>query len=142
MTGQEFIDWLGKQIGLNLKAFAEAWQRLLDGIINTWLDITGSVGAAVENVLDTFGEAFGVVKANVLTTANASIATPAHATSRVTAETSPRASRTRPSRRNPAVKWATAQGTAANGIVITVKTPSIAIRVPYCTPSSIRIIAA
>jgi hypothetical protein len=69
----EFIDWLGEQIGLNLQAFAQAWQDLLDGIINTWLNITGSVGAAVENVLDTFGEVFGVVKDNVLTTANASI---------------------------------------------------------------------
>jgi hypothetical protein len=71
----EFIDWLGEQIGLNLQAFAQAWQELLDGIINLWLDVTGSVGALVENVLDTFGEAFGVIKDNVLTTANASITT-------------------------------------------------------------------
>lgn len=69
----EFIDWLGAQIGLNLAAFGQAWQDLLDGIINTWLGITGSIGAAVENVLDTLGEAFGVVKDNVLTTANATI---------------------------------------------------------------------
>jgi hypothetical protein len=71
----EFIDWLGEQIGLNLQAFAQAWQQLLDGIINTWLDVTGTIGAAVDNVLDTLGEAFGVVKSNVLTTANANIET-------------------------------------------------------------------
>jgi len=76
LTGAfEFIDWLSEQIGLNLQAFAEAWQRLLDGIVNTWLDVTGEIGAAVDNVLDTLGEAFGLVKSNVLTTANAAIAT-------------------------------------------------------------------
>jgi hypothetical protein len=71
----EFIDWLSEQIGLNLQAFAQAWQNLLDGIINLWLGATGSVGAIVDNVLDTFGEAFGIIKDNVLTTANASITT-------------------------------------------------------------------
>jgi hypothetical protein len=70
----EFIDWLGEQIGLNLIAFAQAWQRFLDGVVNTWLDVTGTIGAAVDNVIDTFGEAFGLVKSNVLTSANANIA--------------------------------------------------------------------
>lgn len=76
LTGAfEFIDWLGDQIGLGLADFGAQWQALLDGIINVWLDTTESVGAFVENVIDTFNEAFGVVKGNVLTTANASITT-------------------------------------------------------------------
>lgn len=76
LTGAfEFIDWLGDQIGLGLADFGAQWQALLDGIINVWLDTTESIGALVENVIDTFNEAFGVVKGNVLTTANASITT-------------------------------------------------------------------
>ena len=76
LTGAfEFIDWLGEQIGLGLADFGAQWQALLDGIVNVWLDTTESVGAFVENVIDTFNEAFGVVKGNVLTTANASITT-------------------------------------------------------------------
>ena len=71
----EFIDWLGDQIGLALADFGAQWQALLDGIINVWLDTTESIGALVENVIDTLNEAFGIVKGNVLTTANASITT-------------------------------------------------------------------
>ena len=76
LTGPiEFIDWIGEQVGLAFADFGAAWQGLLDGVINAWLDTTESIGALVENVIDTFNEAFGVVKDNVLTTANASIAT-------------------------------------------------------------------
>ena len=76
LTGPiEFIEWLGDEIGLALATFGAAWQELLDGIVNVWLDTTESIGAFVENVIDTFNEAFGVVKGNVLTTANASITT-------------------------------------------------------------------
>jgi hypothetical protein len=71
----EFMDWLSDQVGLAMADFGAQWQALLDGIINVWLDTTESIGALVENVIDTFGEAFGIVKDNVLTTANASIAT-------------------------------------------------------------------
>jgi len=71
----EFMDWLSDQVGLAMADFGAQWQALLDGIINVWLDTTESIGAFVENVIDTFNEAFGVVKGNVLTTANASIAT-------------------------------------------------------------------
>ena len=76
LTGPiEFIDWLGEQINLALADFGAAWQGLLDGIVNVWLDTTESIGALVENVIDTFNEAFGIVKDNVLTTANANITT-------------------------------------------------------------------
>jgi hypothetical protein len=71
----EFMDWLSEQVGLVMADFGAQWQALLDGIINVWLDTTESVGAFVENVIDTFNEAFGIVKGNVLTTANASITT-------------------------------------------------------------------
>lgn len=76
LTGAfEFVDWLGDQIGLALADFGAQWQALLDGIVNVWLDTTESIGAFVDNVIDTFNEAFGVVKGNVLTTANAAITT-------------------------------------------------------------------
>jgi hypothetical protein len=71
----EFMDWLSEQVGLVMAGFGAAWQALLDGIVNLWLNTTESVGAFVENVLDTFGEVFGITKGNVLSTANASIAT-------------------------------------------------------------------
>jgi len=71
----EFMDWLSDQVGLVMSDFGAQWQALLDGIINVWLDTTESIGAAVENVIDTFNEAFGITKGNVLTTANASITT-------------------------------------------------------------------
>ena len=74
LTGAfEFVDWLGDQIGLVLHDFGVIWQQLLDGIVNAWLNVTASVGATVENVLDTLGEAFGITQGNVLSTGNASI---------------------------------------------------------------------
>jgi hypothetical protein len=71
----EFMDWLSDQVGLAMTDFGAQWQALLDGIVNVWLDTNESIGALVENVIDTFNEAFGIVKDNVLTTANANITT-------------------------------------------------------------------
>lgn len=80
LTGiAEFMDWLSEQVGIVLVDFGLAWQALLDGIVNAWLNTTESIGAAVENVIDTLGEAFGVVRDDVLTTANATITTQANA---------------------------------------------------------------
>jgi hypothetical protein len=71
----EFMDWLSEQVGLVMAGFGAAWQALLDGVVNAWLNTTESVGAFVENVVDTFNEAFGVVRDDVLTTGNAAITT-------------------------------------------------------------------
>lgn len=71
----EFMDWLSDQVGLVMSDFGAQWQALLDGIVNAWLNTTESIGALLENVLDTLGEAFGVVRDDVLTTANAAITT-------------------------------------------------------------------
>ena len=71
----EFMDWLSEQVGLVMAGFGAAWQALLDGIINIWLDTTESVGAFVENVLDTFNEVFNITKGNVLSAGNAAITT-------------------------------------------------------------------
>lgn len=74
LTGAfEFVDWLGGQIGLVLHGFGQLWQQLLDGIVNAWLNVTASVGATVDNVLDTLAEAFGITQGNVLSTSNAAI---------------------------------------------------------------------
>lgn len=78
LTGAfEFVDWLGDQLGMVLHGFGAVWQQLLDGIVNAWLNVTATVGATVDDVLDTFAEAFGITQGNVLSTSNASIATQA-----------------------------------------------------------------
>jgi hypothetical protein len=53
-----FMDWLSEQVGVAMSNFGEAWQGLLDGIVNIWNDTATAIGSvfndAVESVLKIF----------------------------------------------------------------------------------------